>query len=76
MDNKVIQDIMKVVGEDKEKLKEFIANPKELLEKHNIDFDSEKIHEVVDGLKSKIDLGDIAEKGEDIIDGIKDFFKK
>lgn len=73
---KVIEEIMKVVSGDKEKVKEFLADPKAILEKHNIDFDAEKIKDIVEVVKAKVDLEEIAEKGEDILDGIKGFFKK
>lgn len=73
---KVIEEILHVLGEDKDKIKEFISNPKETLEKHNIDFNPEHLKDIVEAVKAKVNVEDLLEKGEELLDGIKGFFKK
>lgn len=73
---KAVNELLKVFEQDKGQIEEFLKDPKGHLEKLNIDFDAEKVHEIVDAVKSKIDLGDIMEKGEELLGGLSKMFKK
>lgn len=57
---KIINDVVAKLKADPELIKNFIANPVQTLEKtFNIDLPDDQINQVIDGVKSKIDLSKI-----------------
>lgn len=73
---KVIEHLMAIFNEDKKIMKEFFADPKGILEKHGIEFDTERLKDIVETVKAKVNLEKFEEKGEEILDDVTGFFKK
>ena len=74
---KIINDVIaKLKGDDK-LLAKFKANPVKVLEDLvGIDLPDDKINAVIDGIKAKLNLDDIAEKAEGILGALGGLFKK
>lgn len=80
-------DIQKIINDVIEKLKknenlkdDFMKNPVKVLEDLvGIDLPDDKINAVIDGIKAKLNLDDLAEKAEGImgaLSGLGNLFKK
>lgn len=80
-------DIQKLINDVLEKLKkndnlknDFMTNPVKVLEDLvGIDLPDEKINAVIDGIKAKLNIDDLAEKASGImgaLSGLGDLFKK
>ena len=57
---KIISDVVAKLTSNPDLIKSFLANPVEMLEKtFGIDLPDDQINQVIEGVKSKIDLGNI-----------------
>ncbi len=57
---KIIADVVAKLTANPDLIKQFLGNPVELLEKtFGIDLPDDQINQVIDGVKSKLDLGKV-----------------
>ena len=73
---KIITDVVAKLKGNPDLLKDFVANPVQMLEKtFGIDLPDEQINQVIDGIKGQVDLSSLTE-ATGLIDKIKGFFGK
>jgi hypothetical protein len=74
---KIINDVIAKLKADDNLLEKFKTNPVKVLEDLiGIDLPDDKINAVIDGIKAKLNLDDIAEKAEGILGALGGLFKK
>ena len=78
---KIISDVVAKLTGNPDLIKSFLSNPVELLEKtFGIDLPDEQINQVIEGVKGKIDLGNIdlgdVQKAAGLLGKIKGIFGK
>ena len=74
---KIINDAIAKLKSDDKLLNKFKTNPVKVLEDLvGVDLPDDKINAVIDGIKAKLNLDDIAEKAEGILGALGGLFKK
>ena len=74
---KIINDVIAKLKADDNLLEKFKTNPVKVLEDLiGIDLPDDKINAVIDGIKAKLNLDDIAEKAKGILGALGGLFKK
>ena len=75
---KIISDVVAKLTGNPELIKQFLSNPVQLLEKtFGIDLPDDQINQVIEGVKSKIDLGNIdLKQASGLIGKLKGLFGK
>lgn len=74
---KIINDVIAKLKGDDNLLEKFKTNPVKVLEDLvGIDLPDDKINAVIDGIKAKLNLDDLAEKAENVLGALGGLFKK
>ena len=74
---KIINDVIAKLKADDNLLEKFKTNPVKVLEDlTGIDLPDDKINAIIDGIKAKLNLDDIAEKAEGILGALGGLFGK
>ncbi len=74
---KIINDVIAKLKADDNLLEKFKTNPVKVLEDLiGIDLPDDKINAVIDGIKAKLNLDDLAEKAEGILGALGGLFGK
>ena len=74
---KIINDVIAKLKGDDNLLEKFKTNPVKVLEDLvGIDLHDDKINAVIDGIKAKLNLDDLAEKAENVLGALGGLFKK
>ena len=74
---KIISEVLKKLTNDKTLKNDFLANPVKVLEKlTGLDLPDDQINAIIDGVKAKLDLDDVAEKAKGIAGVLGGLFGK
>jgi hypothetical protein len=74
---KIITDAVAKLKEDENLLENFKKNPTKVLEKLvGVDLPDDKIDPIIQGIKAKLNLDDLAEKAEGVMNVLGGLFKK
>ena len=74
---KIITDVVAKLKADDSLLENFQKNPTKVLEKLvGVDLPDDKIDPIIEGIKAKLNLDDLAEKAEDIMGALGGLFGK
>jgi hypothetical protein len=74
---KIINDVVSKLKEDDKLLENFKTNPTKVLEKLvGVDLPDDKIDPIIQGIKAKLNLDDLAEKAEGVMNVLGGLFKK
>lgn len=74
---KIINDVIEKLKADDNLLENFKTNPVKVLENLvGIDLPDDKINAVIDGIKAKLNLDELAEKAEGILGALGGLFNK
>jgi len=74
---KIISEVLEKLGSDKELRSKFDIDPVKTLEKvFNIDLPDDQINAVIDAIKAKLDLDDVADVAGKLLGGLGGLFGK
>lgn len=74
---KIINDVIAKLKSNKNLKADFMANPTKVLEDLvGIDLPDDKINAVIDGIKAKLDLDELADKAGDVLGALGGLFGK
>ena len=74
---KIINDVIEKLQSNKNLKEDFMTNPTKVLEDLiGVDLPDDKINAVIDGIKAKLNLDELADKAEGILGGLGKLFGK
>lgn len=74
---KIINDVIEKLKKNKNLKEDFMTNPVKVLEDLvGIDLPDDKINAVIDGIKAKLNLDDLADKAGDVLGALGGLFGK
>lgn len=74
---KIINDVIEKLKSNKNLKEDFMNNPTKVLESLvGVDLPDDKIDPIIDGIKAKLNLDDLADKAEDVLGALGGPFKK
>lgn len=74
---KIINDVIEKLKSNKNLKEDFMNNPTKVLESLvGVDLPDDKIDPIIDGIKAKLNLDDLADKAEDVLGALGGLFKK
>ncbi len=74
---KIINDVLAKLKSNKNLKEDFMNNPTKVLESLvGVDLPDDKIDPIIDGIKAKLNLDDLADKAEDVLGALGGLFGK
>ena len=74
---KIINDVIEKLKSNKNLKEDFMNNPTKVLESLvGVDLPDDKIDPIIDGIKAKLNLDDLADKAEDVLGALGGLFGK